>query len=119
MRGPYRSGVAANSPIPASVKPAGERKAPNSRAAWIAVLVWCGVAAWFGFVQTERVPLLGYVDLGFHELGHLIMYILPINQVLTAAMGSIMQCAVPLGLAVYFSVWRKDRVASCACAAWA
>jgi hypothetical protein len=95
------------------------KQAPNSRAAWIAVLVWCGVAGWFAFGQTERVPLLGNVDLGFHELGHLIMYILPINEVLTAAMGSIMQCAVPLGLAIYFWVWRNDRVAACVCAAWA
>ena len=30
-----------------------------------------------------RVPLVSFADLGFHELGHLIMYVLPINQILT------------------------------------
>jgi hypothetical protein len=93
--------------------------ARRSPAAWIGVLAWCAVAGWFAFLHNTRVPVLWYVDLGFHELGHLIMYILPINEVLTAAMGSIMQCAVPTGLAVYFLVWRKDRAAACVCAAWA
>ena len=88
-------------------------------AAWAAVSCWCAVAGWFAFVQGTRVPLLSLVDFGFHELGHLVMYIVPINQVLTAAMGSIMQCAVPSGLALYFALRRRDGVAACACAAWA
>jgi hypothetical protein len=93
--------------------------APKTRAAWAAVLGWCGIAGWFAFLHNTRVPLLWYVDLGFHELGHLVMYVFPINEVLTAAMGSIMQCAVPLGLAAYFWFGRRDRVAACVCAAWA
>jgi hypothetical protein len=88
-------------------------------AAWIAVLVWCAICGWFAFVNSHRVPLVSLADLGFHELGHLIMYIIPINQILTAAMGSIMQCAVPIGLAVYFGYWRKDQLAMIACLAWA
>ena len=44
------------------------------------------------------------------------MYVFPINQILTAAMGSIMQCAVPLGLADVLRVVppRLDRDWSCA-----
>jgi hypothetical protein len=83
------------------------------------VLVWCAIAGWFAFVRGVRVPLLWYVDLGFHELGHLVMYVLPTHPVLTAAMGSVFQCAIPLALAAYFWRWRADRVAACACAAWA
>ena len=83
------------------------------------MLVWCAVCGYFAFVRSHRVPLVSLADLGFHELGHLIMYILPISQILTAAMGSIMQCAVPLGLAVYFGWWRKDNVGMVACLAWA
>jgi len=37
------------------------------------VLVWCGVAGWFAFVRNARVPVLWFVDFGFHELGHMIM----------------------------------------------
>jgi hypothetical protein len=90
-----------------------------SRAGWTVVLAWCAVAGWFAFVRSRRVPLLWCVDLGFHELGHMVMYILPINQVLTAAMGSITQCAVPLGIAAYFWFARRDRIGACACLAWA
>ncbi len=89
------------------------------RVAWIAVLAWCGVAGWFAFLHNRRVPLLWYVDLGFHELGHLVMYIVPINEVLTAAMGSINQCAVPSGIALYFWFARRDRASACVCLAWA
>jgi hypothetical protein len=64
------------------------------------------------------VPLLGFVDFGFHELGHTVMYVFPINEVLTAAMGSIAQCAIPGGLAAYFWFGRGDGVGACACLAW-
>jgi hypothetical protein len=84
-----------------------------------AALAWCLALGWCAFGREMRVPLLTFVNLGFHELGHLIMYIVPISEVLTAAMGSIMQCLVPLGLAAYFIVWRRDQLASAACLAWA
>ena len=63
--------------------------------------------------------MLWFVDFGFHELGHMIMYMIPINQVLTAAMGSTMQCAVPTGIAAYFWFARRDGIGACACLAWA
>jgi hypothetical protein len=94
-------------------------KPRRSPAAWAAVLAWCAVAGWFAFVRNGRVPVLSLVDLGFHELGHLIMYVLPISEILTAAMGSIMQCAVPCGAASYFWFSRRDGVAACTCVAWA
>ena len=93
-----------------------ERRSP---AAWWAALAWCAVAGWIVYVRGSRVPLLSLVDLGFHELGHLIMYVLPINDVLTAAMGSINQCAVPCGIAAYFWFRRNDRLAAAVCMAWA
>ncbi|MDF1595776.1 MAG: hypothetical protein P1T08_06730 [Acidimicrobiia bacterium] len=77
------------------------------------------VMAFFPFVRSTRVPLLGNVDLGFHELGHLIGYLIPISERLTAALGSITQIAVPLGLATYFLWWRTDRVAGGLMLAWA
>ena len=91
----------------------------NRRPAAFAALAWCALAGWIAFVRGTRVPLLWCVDLGFHELGHLIMYIIPINEALTAAMGSINQCAVPLGIALYFYFWRRDTIAGSVCLAWA
>jgi hypothetical protein len=91
----------------------------RSPAAWAGALAWCALLGWFAFVRSTRVPLLSLADLGFHELGHLVMYIVPVSELLTAAMGSIMQIAVPLGLAAYFWFVRRDHVATVVCAAWA
>jgi hypothetical protein len=90
----------------------------GSRPALVATLAWCAVAGWFAFVRDTRVPLLGLVDLGFHELGHLVMYVIPIHEILTAVMGSVFQCAIPLGLAVYFAWRRRDAVGTAVCLAW-
>jgi hypothetical protein len=95
------------------------KPAEHPPAHWVAALGACAVLGFFTFVREARVPLLSLVDLGFHELGHLVMYVFPINQVLTAAMGSIMQVAVPIGLAVYFGWRRRDRLAMAVCLAWA
>lgn len=88
-------------------------------AALVAAIVALG---WLG-LRGERVPLLGWADLGFHELGHLIAYacdlLLPWSEVLTALAGSVLQVAVPLGLATYFSQWRHDRAGTAVCLAWA
>lgn len=96
-------------------------EAPRARplAQWGIAAAWCAALGWYAFVRSTRVPLLGWVDLGFHELGHLVMYVFPISQVLTAAMGSILQVAVPTGLAVYFAWWRRDALAGAVCLAWA
>ena len=63
-----------------------------------------------------RVPLLALVDLGFHELGHLLTY--PLPDLLTAMAGSFVQIAVPLGLATYFFL-RRDEAGSAFCLGWA
>ena len=78
---------------------------------------WCVVLGWF-FASGRQVPLLSLVDLGFHELGHLVTYVLP-WELVTAAMGSVVQIAVPLGLAAYFLFLRHERVSAAVCLAWA
>ncbi len=88
---------------------------------WQCWLLCAGCAALGGiaFIRDESVPLLRGVNLGFHELGHLVFSIVPSNTVITAAAGSTMQCLVPLGLATYFFWRRKDPVGGAACLAWA
>ncbi len=83
-------------------------------------LAWCAFAGWWAFGRGDRIPLLAFVNLGFHELGHLVCYLVAfVGPVVTAAAGSVMQCLVPVGLAVYFVAWRRDRLAGAACLAWA
>ena len=84
----------------------------------VAAAAWCLLLGWIAFVRSASVPLLSLVDLGFHELGHLLTYPLPWDGV-TAAMGTVFQIGVPAGLAVYFALARRDHVGAAVCLAWA
>jgi hypothetical protein len=92
--------------------------APVVRQREIGAVLGCLVLGWF-VLQDVRVPVLAYVDLGFHELGHFVCYPLPVGELFTAAAGSIAQIAVPLGLAMYFLLFRWDNTGAAVCTAWA
>lgn len=64
-----------------------------------------------------QVPLLGLVDFGVHEFGHLLFAWAP-WRVATFA-GSGLQVAVPLALALYFALWRCELWAAAPLFAWA
>lgn len=51
-------------------------------------------------------------------MGHLVGYALP-WELVTAALGSVVQIAVPVGLAAYFFFLRREPVSAAACLAWA
>lgn len=76
----------------------------------------CCLLGWIAFVRKAQVPLLSLVDLGFHELGHLVTR--PFPDLMMFMAGSAAQVVVPVGLAVYFLA-RKDRLAGALCLAWA
>lgn len=76
----------------------------------------CCLFGWVAFVRKAQVPLLSLVDLGFHELGHLVAR--PFPDLIMFMAGSVAQVAVPVGLAAYFLA-RKDRLAGALCLAWA
>jgi hypothetical protein len=76
----------------------------------------CVLFGWIAFIRQAQVPLLSLVDLGFHELGHLVTR--PFPELIMIMAGSATQVAVPVGLAVYFLI-RKDRLAGAMCLAWA
>ncbi len=88
-------------------------------------LTWSYVAAggvflvfgWFAFVRGQRVPILWFIDLGFHEAGHFLTSWAP--QLVTLMMGSIFQVAVPLILAAYVVFKRWSYAAAAICLAWA
>lgn len=83
----------------------------------MAGLAGCIVLGWFAFVRAEPVPVLHLVDLGVHELGHLLTYAFP--DLVTAVAGSAFQILVPVGLAVVFWLGVRDRMAAGLCLAWA
>ncbi|MDH3307309.1 MAG: hypothetical protein OEO77_07325 [Acidimicrobiia bacterium] len=69
------------------------------------------------YLFDRRIPLLSLVDLGFHELGH--MLAIPLGRTVHFLAGSFAQIAVPVGLAAYFAWLRSDRAAAGLMGAWA
>ena len=76
-----------------------------------------GVVAWFAFVAHREVPILDRFDLGIHEVGHLVMAFAPRRVMFLA--GSVAQVAVPLSLAWYFGIARRDAAGGGFSLAWA
>jgi hypothetical protein len=105
-------------PVIGWVREQADRRERGHDLASAGALAWCLVAGFVAFVGHHRIPLLSLVDLGFHELGHLVSYPFG-NEVFSAAMGSIAQVAVPLGIALYFGWVRSDPVATSVCLTWA
>lgn len=97
--------------------PEADLNAPTRRSASLAAAAACALALWWAFIVGERVPLLWGVDLGFHELGHLLTAWMP--GLLSPMAGSVTQVAVPLGLAVYFGIVRRQPLSASLMLAWA
>jgi hypothetical protein len=74
------------------------------------------VLGWFAFVKGVRVPILGMVDLGVHELGHMLFFWAP--RLVMVCMGNGTQSLMPLAIAVSFGVFRRDWPACGLCLAW-
>lgn len=104
-------------PALAWVRSAADERERGHGIAVAGAVLWCLLLGWIAFVQGRSVPLLSLVDLGFHELGHLLTY--PFADRVTAVMGSVAQVGTPLGLAVYFGWIRNDRVGASVCLTWA
>jgi hypothetical protein len=83
---------------------------------WIAAALAACLLAWLTYSRNGWVPWLSNVDLGVHELGHMLAFWAP--ELLLQAAGSFLQVAAPLGLGVYFWL-RRDRAAVVLMLAWA
>jgi hypothetical protein len=81
----------------------------------VAALVTC-LLAWLTYSRGGWVPWLSNVDLGVHELGHMLAFWAP--ELLLQVAGSFLQVAVPLGFGAYFWL-RHDRFAVILMLAWA
>lgn len=84
---------------------------------WRTIALTCLSAvmvAWV-FITGRDFVVTGLVDLGIHELGHLLA--IPLGQTVHFLAGSVAQVAAPAALAGYFW-WKNDRAASGFLAAW-
>lgn len=71
---------------------------------------------WAAVTGDGWVGLVSHVDLGFHELGHMLFMWAP--PVAHAIGGTLLQAAVPLGLFMYFFMGRRDGFASALMLGW-
>jgi hypothetical protein len=85
-------------------------------AANVGAALACLAAGVWVLMGGERAFLISYVDLGFHELGHLLFAWGP--GLVPPLAGSVVQVAVPIGLAIYFGL-RRESYASSLMFAWA
>lgn len=83
---------------------------------WVVGALATVLLAWLTYSRNGWVPWLSNVDLGIHELGHMLTFWAPVLMVQFA--GSFLQVAVPLCFAGYF-MWRRDRLAVILMLAWA
>jgi hypothetical protein len=84
---------------------------------YLVAAILAGVVGWYAFVAHREVPFLDLFDLGIHEVGHLVFAFAP--RMLMFIAGSIAQVLVPLGLAWYFGMHRRDAAGGGFCLAWA
>lgn len=113
---PIRSGARTVKPVRRPADTSGMQWwNPKTRSAALTVASVGLVGA--AYLFDKRIPLLSLVDLGFHELGH--MLAIPLGQTAHFLAGSFTQIVVPLGLCAYFALLRSDRPAAGLMGAWA
>jgi hypothetical protein len=88
--------------------------------------LWKGIGAlglvslwgWFGFIKGAEVPVLQFLDVAVHEIGHKVFA--PFGEVTMLMMGSGSEMLFPLllGLLV-FGLWKRDLIAWGICWGWA
>jgi hypothetical protein len=89
----------------------------SGRWRWIAAGVAVVVLGVATLLSAGQVPLLSAFDLGVHEFGHLLLGWLPAPG--PALGGTFVQFGVPMGLAAYFALARRDLPAAAVMFAWA
>jgi hypothetical protein len=88
--------------------------------------LWKGVGAlglvslwgWFGYIKGAEVPVLEFLDIAVHEIGHKVFA--PFGEVTMLMMGSGSEMLFPLALGLLvFGLWKRDLIAWGICWAWA
>lgn len=80
-------------------------------------LVFVGLWGYFGFVRNAEVPVLMFLDVAIHELGHKVFS--PFGETTMLMMGSGSEMLFPLAMGLVFGIWKRDLIAWGVCWAWA
>jgi hypothetical protein len=86
--------------------------------AWKAVgaLGVCAIYGWFAIVKDTQVPVLVFLDIAVHEIGHKLFS--PFGDLIMLIMGTGFQVLFPFVVGLVFGIWKRNLVAWGVCWAW-
>ena len=86
--------------------------------AWKAVgaLGVCAIYGWFAIVKDAQVPVLVFLDIAVHEVGHKLFS--PFGDLIMLIMGTGFQILFPFVVGLVFGIWKRNFIAWGVCWAW-
>ena len=86
--------------------------------AWKAVgaLGVCAIYGWFAIVKDAQVPVLVFLDIAVHEVGHKLFS--PFGDLIMLIMGTGTQILFPFVVGLVFGIWKRNFIAWGVCWAW-
>ena len=86
--------------------------------AWKAVgaLGVCAIYGWFAIVKDAQVPVLVFLDIAVHEVGHKLFS--PFGDLIMLIMGTGFQILFPFLVGLVFGIWKRNFIAWGVCWAW-
>ena len=86
--------------------------------AWTAVgaLGVCAIYGWFAIVKDAQVPVLVFLDIAVHEVGHTLFS--PFGDLMMLIMGTGFQILFPFVAGLLFGIWKRNLIAWGVCRAW-
>lgn len=77
----------------------------------------CAFYGWFAIVKNVQVPVLVFLDIAVHEIGHKVFS--PFGNLIMLIMGTGTQILFPLVVGLAFGIWKRNFIAWGICWAWA
>lgn len=77
----------------------------------------CAIYGWFAIVKNVQVPVLVFLDIAVHEIGHKVFS--PFGNLIMLIMGTGTQILFPLVVGLMFGIWTRNFIAWGICWAWA
>jgi hypothetical protein len=69
----------------------------------------CMIYGWFAIVKNVQVPVLVFLDVAVHEVGHKVFS--PFGNLIMLIMGTGTQILFPLVVGIVFAIWKRDLIA--------
>lgn len=82
----------------------------------VGALLLVALWGWFAFIKDAEVPILQFLDIAVHEIGHKVFS--PFGETTMLIMGSGSECFFPFVLGLVFGIWKRDLIAWGICWAW-